>query len=217
MTLALCLITAAGGALDAWVFLSHGHVFANAQSGNVVLIGAALAAGDWTGAARLLPSLLAFLAGLVGSQLLGSWLKRGRVNSRTVRLGLEGALLVGLAQVADHWPNSAVTASVGFLAALQITSLSHLGSWSFNTGMTTGNLRSAAVALAAALEGEERQRPHAFLMIALCASFAAGAVIGAWSTPRLGSESLLVVASLVGAAAFLCRHAPDPLPAWSDL
>ncbi len=214
---ALCLLTATGGALDAWVFLSHGHVFANAQSGNVVLIGIKVAAGDWTGAGRHLPSLGAYLAGLFGSRLLASQLKSRGVNSRSVRLAMECALLIGLAGVADRWPDSVVTASVGFLAALQITSLSHLGPWSFNTGMTTGNLRSAAVALVATLDGDERQWPHAFLMVALCLAFALGAVLGGWLAPRMGGAALLVAALLVGSAAILCRHAADPLPAWSDL
>lgn len=45
--LATCLVTLAGGAVDAWVYLGHGHVFANAQSGNIVLMGIALAQDDF--------------------------------------------------------------------------------------------------------------------------------------------------------------------------
>jgi uncharacterized membrane protein YoaK (UPF0700 family) len=36
---ASALATMAGGAMDAWVYLAHGQVFANAQSGNIVLMG----------------------------------------------------------------------------------------------------------------------------------------------------------------------------------
>jgi uncharacterized membrane protein YoaK (UPF0700 family) len=54
---ASAIITLAGGAMDAWVYFAHGQVFANAQSGNVVLMGIAFAGGDFANAAAHLPSL----------------------------------------------------------------------------------------------------------------------------------------------------------------
>jgi len=81
------LLTVAGGAMDAWVYLAHGHVFANAQSGNVVLMAVSLARGDGSGAANHLPSLLAFVTGLLISRLSGDALKRAKLNSRDIRLG----------------------------------------------------------------------------------------------------------------------------------
>ena len=39
-----------GGFLDAYSYLARGHVFANAQTGNVVLLGVRAAAGNWTSA-----------------------------------------------------------------------------------------------------------------------------------------------------------------------
>src|SRR5580693_2103123 len=85
---ASALATTAGGAMDAWVYLAHGHVFANAQTGNVVLMGIALAGGDVAGAATHLPSLLAFAVGALASRLSGDLLKLGRLNSRDVRLAV---------------------------------------------------------------------------------------------------------------------------------
>jgi uncharacterized membrane protein YoaK (UPF0700 family) len=136
--------------MDAWVYMDHGRVFANAQTGNVVLFGIYVAGGDFTAAARHVPSIVAFILGLVLSRLTGAWLKKAGLNSRNVRLTVECVLLVALALIAGRLPNGAVTACVGFIAALQITSLSHIGDVTFNTGMTTGNLRgafSAAIAI----------------------------------------------------------------------
>jgi Protein of unknown function (DUF1275) len=47
--------------MDAWVYMDHGHVFANAQTGNVVLFGIHVAAGNFTAAARHVPSIMAFI------------------------------------------------------------------------------------------------------------------------------------------------------------
>ena len=147
--------------MGAWVYMDHGHVFANAQSGNVVLKAIELAAGHGDGARRHVPSLTAFVAGLLLSRLLGTALKRRGMNSRTVRLAGECVLLVVLAVMVGRLAEDAMTACVGFIAAVQITSLSHIGRWSFNTGMTTGNLRGAVSGLARAMtEGQPRSGWH---------------------------------------------------------
>lgn len=214
---ASALVTMAGGSTDAWVYLAHGHVFANAQSGNVVLMGIALAGGDVASAAMHLPSLLAFAAGALASRLSGQFLKRRRLNSRNVRLGLACVMLVALGLFAYRMPDPVVTACAGFIAGVQITSLSHIGSWSFNTGMTTGNLLAGVSALAKGLTGFEEEWPHAVAMLVLCFAFAAGAAAGAWLAPRLGGAMLLPVAVLIAVAIAAGPRGLDPIPDWSDL
>jgi uncharacterized membrane protein YoaK (UPF0700 family) len=214
---ASAIATTSGGAMDAWVYLAHGHVFANAQTGNVVLMGIALAGGDVAGAATHLPSLLAFAVGALASRLSGDLLKRRRLNSRNVRLGLACVMLVALGLFADRMSDQAVTACVGFIAGVQITSLSHIGSWSFNTAMTTGNLLAGMSALAKALTGSAEEWPHAVAMLVLCFAFGAGAVAGAWMTPQLGGATLLAVAALIAAAIAAGPQRLDPIPDWGDL
>ena len=186
---ASAIATAAGGVMDAWVFMADG-VFATAQSGNVVLMGIALARGDLGRAATHLPSLLAFIAGLLASRWAGELTSAEARTRATVRLGAECLMLVALALAAPRLPGRVVTACVGFIAAVQITSLSHIGSWSFNTGMMTGNLRSGATALVRATTGSNEEWPHAGAMLMLCVTFAIGVTVGAWLTLRVGSATL---------------------------
>ena len=47
------LFAIVGGYLGAYSYLARGHVFANAQTGNIVLFGVRAAAGNWTSACRL--------------------------------------------------------------------------------------------------------------------------------------------------------------------
>lgn len=215
---ASALATTAGGAMDAWVYMAHGHVFANAQSGNVVLMSIALADGDVARMAAHLPSLVAFVTGLLASRLSARLLKRRRLNSRNVRLGAECVMLIAVGLSADRMPDCAVTACVGFIAGVQITSLSHIGSWSFNTGMITGNLRAGVGALANALTGSSTEEwSHAATLLLLCFAFGAGAAAGAWLTPRLGGATLLPVAVLIAAVIAAGPRGLDPLPGWTDL
>ena len=207
-----CLLTVAGGMLDTWVYMEHGHVFASAQTGNVVLFAIKLAAGDTAGALRHVPSIAAFVVGLLLSRVLATVLKRSGVNSRTIRLLAECVLLVALAVVAGRLSDHVITACVGFIAALQITSVSHIGDWSFNTGMTTGNLRSAVSAFVKALF-DPRSKPdwlHVLALGCVCVAFPIGAISGGFLAPSWHSMTLLVIAALVLAATLVSLGSPDP-------
>jgi uncharacterized membrane protein YoaK (UPF0700 family) len=215
---ASALATLTGGAMDAWVYSALSHVFANAQSGNIVLMGVALAGGDVARAATHMPSFLAFVAGAFASRLSGESRKRNRLNSRNVRLGLECVMLVALGLFANRMADRAVTACVRLIAGVQITSLSHIGSWSFNTAMTTGNLRAGLSALAKALTGSAEEWPHAgTMLLVLCFTFGVAAAGGAWLTPRLGGATLVAVAALIAAAIAAGPRRLDRIPGWTDL
>ena len=210
--LASSLATTAGGMLDTWVYLAHGHVFANAQTGNVALLAISLVNAEFPQALNHLASVAAFIAGAFASRQAGSLLKRKELNSRNIRLGVECVLLLALGFAADGLPDRVVIPCVGFIAGLQITSLSHIGAWSFNTGMTTGNLRGAVSAFSKALTGSDGEWPHALAMTSLCLAFGTGALLGAWLTPRLGGLTLLLVAALVATALAVSPRHLDPDP-----
>lgn len=214
---AIALATAAGGAMDAWVYLAHGQVFANSQSGNLVLMAIALADGDTARAVTHLPSLVAFVTGMLASRLSAQSLKRRGLNSRNVRLALECMMLLALWPFVHRMPDRVITACVGFIAGVQITSLSHIGSWSLNTGMTTGNLNAGVSALVKALTGSTSEWPHAAVMFTLCVAFCAGAIGGAWLTPRLGGGTLGAIAALIAAVIAVAPWRLDPIPDWSHL
>src|SRR5450432_4564827 len=55
------VLAAAGGFLDAFTYIGHGHVFANAMTGNVVLLGINAVGRNWHQSFRHLPPILAFL------------------------------------------------------------------------------------------------------------------------------------------------------------
>ena len=209
-----CVLTAAGGVQDAWVYEAHGHTFANAQTGNIILFALHLTAGELSEAAHVVPSIAAFVAGLLSSRLAGAWLKERRLNSRTPRLSVEVAVLLLLAFVVGDLPTDVVTAWVGFIAAVQITSLSHIGSASFNTGMTTGNLRGAvSAAVSAWLDpADAHDRDGTALLVCMCLAFLSGAILGGLSTRCFGDDTIFVVAALVACANLALWRTPDPLP-----
>jgi uncharacterized membrane protein YoaK (UPF0700 family) len=52
------LLATTGGLLDAVVYLNHGHVFANAMTGNVIFLGIAAVGRDWISYPTSSPSLV---------------------------------------------------------------------------------------------------------------------------------------------------------------
>ena len=61
----------AGGFFDAYTYLTRGGVFANAQTGNIVLMSLATARGDAKAAAYYLLPICAFFLGV----LISEWIK----------------------------------------------------------------------------------------------------------------------------------------------
>ena len=71
------LITLACGFLDAYTYLARGHVFANAQTGNVILFALGATGRNWGQALQHLWAILAFMVGV----LLASHIKSGRLDN----------------------------------------------------------------------------------------------------------------------------------------
>lgn len=57
-------IILSGGLQDAYTYLCRGKVFANAQTGNIVLFSTYLFEGDWLHSRRYLVPVLAFMLGI---------------------------------------------------------------------------------------------------------------------------------------------------------
>jgi len=60
----VAFLTLSGGFQDAYTFFTRGRVFANAQTGNIVLMSERLFHGDWAGGLRYVVPLIAFALGV---------------------------------------------------------------------------------------------------------------------------------------------------------
>ena len=75
------LLAMAGWLFDAYTYLCRGKVFANAQTGNIVLFGANIAEGNWLRAAEYLLPILAFALGVVAAEIVKRRYKKRRATS----------------------------------------------------------------------------------------------------------------------------------------
>lgn len=177
------LLIGVGGFLDAYTFVWHG-VFANAQSGNIVLMMVYAAQNQWGEVGKRVPSIIAFVLGLLIAHLLSTHRAR-RLLRRPTRVVLAVEILVmaalGLAPLGT--PTIVLTSVVSFIAAMQATTFRTVGSQSYNTTMATGNLRSmVSAAFTAAVDRDRAKWVEARQMFLLLVAFAVGALVGGLTT-----------------------------------
>lgn len=190
-----------GGFLDAYTFVAHGGVFANAQTGNVVFVAIHAAQGHWAQAAGYLPIIGAFVLGLVAAEWLAAHRRLpGLADPTRIVLLAEIAVLVGVAALPASVPTLATTMAVAFVAALQVTTFRLVRDTTYSTTMTTGNLRTLVTAAYEWLSGYDRtQRVVALRLSVIVLAFAAGAGIGAVASGpgALGTRAALLAAALL--------------------
>jgi uncharacterized membrane protein YoaK (UPF0700 family) len=208
------LLAATGGLLDAVVYLNHGHVFANAMSGNVIFLGIAIIGRDWGDIVPHLLPLAGFFAGVLTSKHM-----RARLGIRSVLLGLalEIVAIFIYGWLPASFPEMAFTGIIAYVAAFQVASFRRVDRFGYNSTFITGNLRDVAEGLYEALtpnstpETREKGLSQARALSLICLCFLGGAILGAWSAPRFGNHSLWLAEPFLLAVAVLSfRRAAAP-------
>ena len=97
------LLALAGGFLDAYTYLCRGGVFANAQTGNMVLLALRAAEGRWQEAAAYLAPILAFALGVLAAELLRRKVEKAAVCGKVSQnISVHGRAEVGVQQGSVH-------------------------------------------------------------------------------------------------------------------
>jgi len=187
------LLAATGGLMDAIVYLDHGHVFANAMTGNVIFLGIALVDQQWAQSLRHLVPMLFFLLGVVGARVISSAPIR-RSALLVLVLEILGLFCVGMLPVT--FPQLAFTAIVAFVSAFQVATFRRVGRFTYNSTFLTGNLRMVAEGVfdrffSPEYEVRAKGRAQALKLGAICFSFFLGAIAGAFVAPRFPAHAIL--------------------------
>ena len=195
------VLACVGGFLDAYTYLCRGGVFANAQTGNIVLFGLHLAEGRWAQALFCLAPIAAFFLGVYVTEALKSRSRpAGRLHWRQHAVAVEFAVLAVVAFLPAPGWNSLANVLVSFLCAMQVESFRKFSGNPYATTMCTGNLRSATENLYHYRQtGEARFARKSGQYFGIIGFFIAGAALGAWATRLYCQRSVLF--ALIGLAA----------------
>ena len=196
-------LSASGGLQDAYTYIGRGKVFANAQTGNIVLMSQAAFDGDLARVLHYLVPLLSFALGVAAAEAIHiRYREAKRLHWRQLVLVVEILLLFGV----GFLPNTldlAANALVSFACAMQVQAFRKVHGYPFASTMCIGNLRSGMDSLVAF--GHTRDKSllykalHYFGVILV---FALGAGVGTQCVAVLGAKTIWLSCALL--AVSLC-------------
>ena len=207
----MILITLSGGLQDAYTFVERGGVFANAQTGNIVLLSSSLFSAEWGRALSYLIPISAFALGILVSALArhrfgGS---AGRLHWRHGIVLAEIALLAAVAFMPESLSPLA-NAIVSFSCAMQVEAFRTSRGYAFASTMCIGNLKSCMESVADGLCGKEGSLKKVGYYAFVIAVFALGAGAGALLSARLSLKAILASALLLALAFLLMIGGKEP-------
>lgn len=156
-SIVMVFLTLSGGLQDAYSYFVRGKVFANAQTGNFVLMAMDFFTGNFRDGAKYILPIVAFGGGIfVAEQMKGRIAMSGRVHWRQFVLLLEILILgiVGFIPVTEAL-NPVANALTSFACAMQIQAFKKVNGYSYASTMCIGNIRSGMEAFSAYLRLKE--------------------------------------------------------------
>ena len=179
-------LSLSGGLQDAYTYLFRGKVFANAQTGNIVLLSANIMDGRWDKVLHYLVPLCAFALGvLVAEKMREQFQAMQRLHWRQLVLLVEILLLFGVGFI----PNTldlAANALVSFACAMQVQAFRKVHSYPFASNMRSG-MESLVVYFHLHDKKVLHKALHYFGVILL---FAIGAGVGAHCVGVFGNKTI---------------------------
>ena len=192
------ILSISGGLQDAYTYMYRGKVFANAQTGNIVLLAQNLVDRNWSVALRYFSPLLFFALGVAAAECIHMrYQKAQRIHWRQLVLAIEILLLLAV----GFFPNEMdllANAMVSFSCAMQVQSFRKVNGYAFASTMCIGNIRSGTDALCAFI----RTRDKNTLRKSLCywgiiLLFAIGAGIGGYGITIFGMRTIWISCMLL--------------------
>ncbi len=170
------LLSLSGGFMDAYSYIERGKVFANAQTGNMLLLGVNIAEGHYSLIIHYLFPILAFVIGIA----LSEWIhiKQKRLHWRQIAVLIEAMILMSVAFIPYHM-NLLANSLTSLACGIQVESFRKINGHSVATTMCIGNLRSGTENMCLFFQtGNIQYLKKVVLYFGIIICFVCGAVLG---------------------------------------
>ena len=136
------LLTLSGGFMDAYSYLCRGHVFANAQTGNILLFGVNLSTGSWAESLQYLCPVAAFAIGIAIADIVRHHFKNNtRIHWRQITVLTEAVVLLSVMFIPQSL-NLLANSLTSLVCGAQVESFRKVNGLGAATTMCIGNLRT---------------------------------------------------------------------------
>lgn len=194
------LLAVTGGYLDVYTYVSRGGVFANAQTGNIVLLAIHIAQKNYGKMITYLLPILAFMMGVIITEFVKLKFRYStKIHWRQIVIALEILVLLAVSFVPTGIYNGVVNIAVSFVCSMQVESFRAFGGGKkYATTMCTGNLRTATENLFySGVHKDRKVRNNSIQYYGIIAAFIFGAVISTLLTTRFGEKSIFFACTLL--------------------
>lgn len=189
----MILLNLSGGTQDACSYFLRDHVFANAQTGNIVLMGCYLISKDFRDSIRYFLPVFCFALGVLTACFIRSKCRHtGKIHWRHLVLVMEILLLfvVGFLPPQVNWLANALTS---FACAMQVQSFRTVSGSAYASTMCIGNLRSGMDHLYRFITGKKKEEGKtAAIYLTAITSFAIGAACGGHLTTYFSYRTIWI-------------------------
>lgn len=191
-------LSLSGGLQDVYTYLFRGKVFANAQTGNIVLMAVHAFAGEWGRVLHYLVPLCFFALGVFAAELMHQKLQNlQRLHWRQLVVLCEIVMLFVVGFFPQEW-NLMANALVSFACAMQVQTFRKVNGYAFASTMCIGNMRSGTEALCAYFHTHEPEAlRNALTYFGVIGLFALGAGLGALLTGASAVRGIWVSCALL--------------------
>lgn len=195
------LLTLSGGFQDAYTYYCRGKVFANAQTGNIILLGHHAMEGDLWSAFRYFVPVLAFAGGIYASEIIrGIYKDYEKLHWRQIVVVFELMLLLVVGLLPPSM-NMAANIIVSFVCAMQVEAFRKVKGSAYASTMCIGNLRSATEMLYRYRHTKDREcLEKCFRYYGVILVFGIGAAFGSFASGIFAERAIWISSGLL----FLC-------------
>lgn len=184
-------LSVSGGLQDVYTYLYRGKVFANAQTGNIVLCSVKLVEGDWSAVLHYLVPLCFFALGVFTAELLRQKFQQmQRLHWRQLVVLCEIVMLFVVGFFPQEW-NLVANALVSFACAMQVQTFRKVNGYAFASTMCIGNMRSGMDSLCSwVLNRNPAALKKSLYYWGIILLFALGAGLGSLTLDLCGAKAI---------------------------
>jgi uncharacterized membrane protein YoaK (UPF0700 family) len=185
------ILSFSGGLQDAYTYNVRDKVFANAQTGNVVLLSQNIMMGNWHNGMHYILPLLSFAAGVLLTEQIEYRYKKSRTFHWRQLILLIEIVLLGIVGFLPAGMNVIANMMVSFTCAMQVQAFRKVHGYGYASTMCIGNLRSGTESLSQYLRSKDRAcLLKAFHYFGIILFFALGAGAGGILSDRFSIRAI---------------------------
>lgn len=204
------LLSLSGGCMDAYSYLFRGEVFANAQTGNMLLFGVYLANREISYALNHLWPVLAFTGGIILSEIINAKKSFIKLHWRQISVIIEIVILTMVAFFSKE-ADALANILISFACGIQVESFRKIHGNAIATTMCIGNLRSGTYNLDKYFNTHDKEYlKKACIYYGIIVSFVIGAIIESMLLRSFGSCAIFFSTAMLLGALIIMFKSENP-------